>query len=105
MGYWLEYNINQTSVVVKLFQVFCDNRAGCVVIPRLFASESKGIDKALFSVRISQRAACPFNSRTRLLLMNGKARFSAIGLLGVPEVYLVLDTLSSGAVLEFLEGA
>lgn len=36
--------------------------------------------------------------------MNGKGRFSAIGLLCVPEVYLVLDALGAGAVFEFLQG-
>ena len=43
------------------------------------------------------------NSRPRRLLTNYETRFSTFGVLGVPEIDLVLDALGAGTVLEFLE--
>ena len=43
------------------------------------------------------------NSRPQRLLTNYETRFSTFGVLGVPEVNLVLDAFGSGTVLKFLE--
>jgi hypothetical protein len=48
--------------------------------------------------------ALSLNSRPGRLLVNDETRFSTFGILGVPEIDLVLDTLGAGAVLELREG-